>query len=79
MVLSQAAEPLPTGFKTIAEIRELSNEQLKARVLVNVFGFVKDFMPPKETKGTGILYVSCSLGITTVTFANMRCRRQMHH
>ncbi|KAH7343028.1 hypothetical protein BKA65DRAFT_596046 [Rhexocercosporidium sp. MPI-PUGE-AT-0058] len=43
---------LPPGFKTIADIRSLPNEQIMAKVAVSVIGFVKDFMPPRESRGT---------------------------
>lgn len=48
------AQPLPSGFTTIADIRNLPNEQLMAKVPVNVVGFVKDFMPPTQTRGTSM-------------------------
>lgn len=49
---SSPVEHLPSGFTTIADIKNLPNEQLMANVAVNVVGFVKDFMPPTQTRGT---------------------------
>mgnify|MGYP001280434966 CR=1 FL=1 len=51
---SSPVEHLPSGFTTIADIKNLPNEQLMANVAVNVVGFVKDFMPPTQTRGTSM-------------------------
>lgn len=67
---------LPPGFKTIAEIRSLSNEDLQAKLPVNVIGFVKDFMPPKQTGGTGE-YSDTKIN-PTLNPSNMSCRLQMY-
>ncbi|KAH6723885.1 hypothetical protein BKA61DRAFT_587294 [Leptodontidium sp. MPI-SDFR-AT-0119] len=49
---SSQALALPPGFKTIEEIRSLPNEQIVRKVAVSVIGFVKDFMPPIQSRGT---------------------------
>lgn len=44
--------PLPPGFKTIEEIKNLPSDIIKAGLLVDVTGFIKDYQPPIETRGT---------------------------
>jgi hypothetical protein len=48
---------LPSGFKSIEEIQNVPNDQIKAGTLVSVIGFVKDYQPPMQTRGgTGELH-----------------------
>ena len=52
---SETVPTVPQGFKTIEEIQNLPNEDLKKQILVSVIGFVKDFQPPVPTKGTSMI------------------------
>ena len=45
--------PLPVGFLTIEQIRNLSNDEIKSGSLVSVIGIVKDYQAPMQTAGTG--------------------------
>ncbi|EKD19970.1 uncharacterized protein L3040_002351 [Drepanopeziza brunnea f. sp. 'multigermtubi'] len=46
---SQLDLPLPPGFLTIEDIRNLPNDKIAAMTMIkSVFGFVKDFQPPKK-------------------------------
>jgi hypothetical protein len=58
---SKSPPKVPSGFKTIEEIQNLPNEDLKKQILVSVIGFVKDFQPPVPTKRTGMIICSYSL------------------
>ncbi|KAH7418995.1 hypothetical protein BKA64DRAFT_649839 [Cadophora sp. MPI-SDFR-AT-0126] len=71
---SSPAEPLPSGFTTIADIKNLPNEQLVAKVAVNVIGFVKDFMPPTRTRGTDF---KCTIEIMDYSVQNETCGIQV--
>jgi hypothetical protein len=51
---SQRELPLPTGFSTIEQIRNLPSNLIKAGTMVNTIGLIKDFQPPVRTKGTGM-------------------------
>jgi protection-of-telomeres protein 1 len=51
---SESVPTVPQGFKTIEEIQNLPNEDLKKQILVSVIGFVKDFRPPVPTRGTSM-------------------------
>jgi protection-of-telomeres protein 1 len=55
---SKSLPAVPSGFKTIEEIQNLPNEDLKKQILVSVIGFVKDFQPPVPTKGTSMIICS---------------------
>jgi hypothetical protein len=44
-------------FKTIEEIQNLPDEDLKKKKIVSVIGFVKDFQPPVQTRGPGMKIV----------------------
>lgn len=48
-----SALPLPPGFHTIEEIKNMPSERVRAENFFNVIGFVKDFQAPmKCQKGT---------------------------
>ena len=51
---SQDEVPLPNGFLSIEQIREIDPFRLKAMPKVSVIGFVKDVQPPIKTAGTGM-------------------------
>jgi hypothetical protein len=53
---SQLVRPLPSGFSSIQQVRNLPNEVIIAGSLVNVIGFVKDQQEPKQTRGTGEVF-----------------------
>ena len=44
----------PAPFKTIAEIQEMPHAFLAKRPFANVIGFVKDYMAPIPTRGSGM-------------------------
>lgn len=45
--------PLPEHFESIESIKNMPNDRLKNKPLVNVIGLVKDYQPPIQTQGTG--------------------------
>ncbi|KUJ09981.1 uncharacterized protein LY89DRAFT_787664 [Mollisia scopiformis] len=47
-----SALPLPPDFKSIEEINNMPSETIKAGAMVNVIGFIKDFQPPVQTRGS---------------------------
>jgi hypothetical protein len=51
---SKSLPAVPSGFKTIEEIQNLPNEDIKNQIKISVIGFVKDFQPPVPTRGTGM-------------------------
>jgi hypothetical protein len=46
--------PLPKDFKTVEEIQNLPNDQVKAGLMVSMVGFVTDYQPPFKTNGPGM-------------------------
>jgi hypothetical protein len=50
---SSSERPLPSGFETIQDILDISNEKLRRGHKTNVIGVVNDYQPPKSTRGTG--------------------------
>jgi hypothetical protein len=50
---SGSAPPLPEGFRTIEQIQNMPSCSIKAGEMVSVIGFVKDFQPPVQTRGSG--------------------------
>ena len=56
--LSQGQSPsqvatIPEGFISIQQIRDLPNEKILQKCLVNVIGLVTDFQAPMPTNGSG--------------------------
>ena len=51
---SPPEEALPAGFSTIRHILDLPNDVIRAEAEFNVFGVLKDFQVPFQTKGTGM-------------------------
>jgi len=72
--ISSSEMGLPLGFKSIREILDMPNEQLKAKAFVNVIGFVKDYQPPIATRGSGEWSFICLLDFIT----EVQGRFQMH-
>jgi protection-of-telomeres protein 1 len=50
---SQVGPPLPQGFRTIGDIRDLSNDSIITGTFVDIIGFTKDYQPPIQTRGSG--------------------------
>jgi protection-of-telomeres protein 1 len=50
---SEGELPLPTGFLSIEQIKNLPDSQIKNGAMQNVIGFVKDFRSPFRSKGPG--------------------------
>ncbi|RDL39800.1 uncharacterized protein BP5553_04140 [Venustampulla echinocandica] len=49
---SELPLPLPPGFKSIREIKDMPNDQVKKGTFVGVIGFLKDYQSPIQTRGT---------------------------
>ncbi|PQE21190.1 telomere-binding alpha subunit central domain-containing protein [Rutstroemia sp. NJR-2017a BVV2] len=47
-----AEVPLPSGFESIEQIKNMPSPRLVTKPFVNVIGFVHDFQPPIKTRGT---------------------------
>jgi protection of telomeres protein 1 len=51
---SESLPTVPPEFKTIQEIQNIPNEDIKNQIKISVIGFVKDFQPPFQSRGTGM-------------------------
>ncbi|PMD41228.1 hypothetical protein L207DRAFT_511146 [Hyaloscypha variabilis F] len=66
---SQDEVPLPNGFLSIEQIRDIDPFRLKAMPKVSVIGFVKDVQPPIKTAGTDFKF---SIGIMDHSYREMK-------
>lgn len=58
--------PLPEGFMSIEDIQSLPNQQIRDGRLVNLIGFVKDYQPPIQTRGSGTLPIRVTRIMRTI-------------
>lgn len=67
--------PLPPGFLSIQDIRNLPNEKIAAKIMIkNIVGFVKDFRPPIPTRGTGM-----GFELDIKYLSNLKDRYEVHN
>ena len=57
-LLASSEPPLPPGFKTIEDIQNLPSGDIRAKVQVNVIGFLEDFRKPFQSNGSGMSLTS---------------------
>lgn len=71
---SEVPVPLPPGFRSIRQIKDMPNDQVQKGTFVSVIGFLKDYQSPVETRGTGKYQVIGPFIFIYLTIA----RLQMH-
>lgn len=55
--LAAPSSPMPALPRQVIPIRDILEEKVDPRQLVNVIGLVRDFRPPIETRGVGMFLV----------------------
>lgn len=52
---SSSPAQVPYQFEIVEDLLSMDNDRLRKTPLINVIGVVKDYQPPVQTKGTGII------------------------
>ncbi|RFU30763.1 hypothetical protein B7463_g5584, partial [Scytalidium lignicola] len=67
--------PLPPDFESIEDILNMPSARLKSGPLVNIIGFVKDYQPPIQSRGTDF---KCTVEIKDKSTEYATCGIKIH-